>query len=99
LFVYEDEKRDINEVARLIGEAIGQPQLPWIVFSNDQAYEGMVHAGLPHEIAKNYAEMGNALQTGIMTEDYWKHRPEKLGKIKLENFAKSFATVYNNNNA
>ena len=56
----------------------------------------MIQAGLPEEIAKNYAEMGNALQTGVMAEDYWKHRPV-LSKIKLEDFAKEFAAVYKSN--
>ena len=94
-YIASDE-RNINEVAKIFGEAVGKPGLPWVVFSNDQAYEGMLQAGLPPEIARNYAEMGDALHTGIMQEDYWKHRPEKLGKVKIENFAKTFAAAYNN---
>ncbi|MCW3117484.1 MAG: NAD-dependent dehydratase [Chitinophagaceae bacterium] len=95
-YIASDE-RNINEVAKIIGAAIGKPELPWIVFSNEQAYEGMVQAGLPQEIAKNYAEMGNALHTGAMTEDYWKNHPSKFGKIKVEDFAKTFAAVYHAN--
>ena len=94
-YIASDE-RNINEVAKIIGDAVGKPGLPWVVFSNDQAYEGLVQAGLPQEIARNYAEMGNALHTGIMQEDYWKHHPEKLGKVKIENFANTFAAVYSN---
>jgi len=94
-YIASDE-RNINEVAKIFGDAIGKPGLPWVVFTNDQAYEGMLKAGLPQEIARNFAEMGNALHTGIMQEDYWKHHPEKLGKVKIENFAKTFAAVYNN---
>ena len=94
-YIASDE-RNINEVAKIFGDAIGKPGLPWVVFTNDQAYEGMLQAGLPQEIARNFAEMGNALHTGIMQEDYWKHHPEKLGKVKIENFAKTFAAVYNN---
>ena len=93
-YIASDE-RNINEVAKIFGDAIGKPGLPWVVFTNDQAYEGMLQAGLPQEIARNFAEMGNALHTGIMQEDYWKHHPEKLGKVKIENFAKTFAAVYN----
>jgi hypothetical protein len=55
----------------------------------------MVQAGLPHEIAENYTEMCRAIRTGIVFEDYWKHRPASLQKTKLEDFAKIFATVYN----
>ena len=94
-YIASDE-RNINEVAKIIGDAVGKPELPWVVFSNEQAYEGMVQAGLPQEIARNYAEMGNALNTGIFLEDYWKHQPDKLGSVKVENFARTFAAVYNN---
>lgn len=86
-----------NKIAQVLGNAIGKPELPWVVFSNDDALNGMLQAGLPEEIAKNYAEMGNAIHTGLMFEDYWKHHPGKLGKVKLEDFAKTFATVYNTN--
>jgi hypothetical protein len=30
-----------------------------------------------------------------MQEDYWKNKPAKLGKVKLEDFAKEFVAVYN----
>lgn len=95
-YIASDEKK-AAEVAQAIGKAIGKPELPWIAFSNADALGGMLQAGLPEEIATNYVEMGNAMNTGIMTEDYWKHHPEKLGKVKLEDFAKTFAAVYNAN--
>lgn len=85
-----------DKIAKVLGEAIGKPELPWVVFTNEQSLGGMIQAGLPEEIAKNYTEMGNALQTGIMSEDYWKNKPV-LGKVKLEDFAKEFAAVYNSN--
>jgi len=95
-YIASDEK-NAAEVAQVIGSAIGKPELPWITFSNADALSGMLQAGLPEEIAKNYVEMGNAMNTGIMAEDYWKHHPEKLGKVKLEDFAKTFASLYNAN--
>lgn len=85
-----------DKIAKVLGEAIGKPELPWVVFTDEQSLGGMIQAGLPEEIAKNYTEMGNALQTGIMSEDYWKNKPV-LGKVKLEDFAKEFAAVYNSN--
>ena len=95
-YIASDE-RNTNEIARIIGKTVGKPELQWITFSNDDAYNGMIQAGLPDEVAKNYAEMGDAFNKGIATEDYWKHHPEKLGKVKLEDFAKTFAAVYNAN--
>ena len=95
-YISGDEK-SATEVAETIGKAINKPGLPWVTFSDADALKGMIGAGLPEEIAKNYVEMGNAVNSGKMNEDYWKNHPSKLGKIKLEDFAKTFAAVYNAN--
>jgi uncharacterized protein YbjT (DUF2867 family) len=95
-YISSDEKY-ASEVAKTIGNAINKPELPWITFSDADALQGMIGAGLPEEIAKNYVEMGNAVNSGKMNEDYWKHHPSKLGKVKLEDFAKTFAAVYDAN--
>ncbi|MEO7311654.1 MAG: NAD(P)H-binding protein [Chitinophagaceae bacterium] len=81
------------ELAQAIGAAIGNPALPWVEFSDDQNLEGMLQAGLPKDIASNYSEMGNAIRTGKMSEDYWKNHPI-LSKHKLADFVKEFAAAY-----
>jgi uncharacterized protein YbjT (DUF2867 family) len=86
--------RATDEIASALGTAVGKPGLPWVVFPDEQAFAGMRQAGLSEEVAKNYVEMGQALRSGLMTEDYWKHRPEAFGKTRLEDFAKVFAAVY-----
>ena len=91
------DERSTADIAKTIGSAIGNPQLPWVTFIDEQAYGGMMQMGLPENAAKNYAEMGHAMNDGSMFEDYWKHHPDKLGKTKLEDFAKTFAAVYNSN--
>ena len=83
-----------QQIASAIGQAIGKPELAWVEFTDEQALGGMLQAGLPEEVAKNYVEMGGALRSGKMSEDYWKHRPTTLGKVKLADFAKVFAAVY-----
>ena len=83
------------QIASVIGTAIGKPALPWVAFTDEQALGGMLQAGLPAEVANNFVEMGSSIQTGMMMEDYWKHRPTTLGKIKLADFAKVFAQIYN----
>jgi len=93
-YVSSDE-RTTDDIARVLGQAIGKPGIQWIVFTDEQAMDAMVNAGLPHEIAKNYVEMGRGLRTGIVAEDYWKHRPDSLQKTKLEDFAKVFSHIYN----
>lgn len=95
-YIASDE-RTTDDIAKVLGTAIGKPNIPWIVFSNDQTLEAMKTGGLPDEVANNYIEMGNAIQSGIMMEDYWKNRPATLAPTKLETFATTFADIYNLN--
>lgn len=83
------------DVAAILGKAIGKPDLQWVPFTDEQALNGAIQAGLPEEIAKNYIEMGQAIHSGKMTDDYWKNRPAVLGKTKLVDFAPVFAAAYN----
>ena len=93
-YVVSDE-RTAKDIARVLGEAIGKPGLPWVAFTDEQAYSGMIQAGLPGEPAKNYVEMGSAMNKRVVWEDYLQHKPSGVGKIKLEDFAKEFARAYN----
>ncbi len=95
-YIASDE-RSTTDLAKIVGTAIGKPDLPWVVFTDEQAFVGIKEAGVPENAAKNYTEMGHAMNDGSMFEDYWKHQPGKLGKTKLEDFAKTFASVYNAN--
>jgi uncharacterized protein YbjT (DUF2867 family) len=88
------DERTTDDIAKVLGSAIGKPELPWVTFTDDQALQGMLQAGLPQEIALNYRDMGQVIHNGKMFEDYWKNRPE-LSKTKLEDFAKVFAGAYN----
>lgn len=92
-YVASDEKTT-DEVAAILGIAIGKPELPWIAFKDEDTIGGMLQAGLPQEIAENYAEMGAAMRSGEMASDYNEHRPEVFGKTKLEAFAPVFAAIY-----
>jgi hypothetical protein len=53
-----------------------------------------LQAGVPEEIAKNYAEMGAAMRSGEMDSDYLKNKPTVFGNNKLDAFAPVFASVY-----
>lgn len=92
-YVTSDEKTT-DEVAAILGKAIGKPELPWINFKDEDTVAGMTQAGLPQEIAENYAEMGAAMRSGEMASDYTLHRPSVFGKTKLEAFAPVFAAIY-----
>lgn len=92
-YIAGDEKTG-PEIARILGSAIGKPETPWVVFSDEQNTQGMLRAGLNEEIAAKYTEMGAALRDGSMQADYLANRPA-LGKTKLEDFAKNeFAPAF-----
>ncbi|AWI24811.1 NAD(P)H-binding protein [Flavobacterium pallidum] len=86
--------RTLAEVAETIGNAIGKPGLPWISFSDEEAYNGMLGAGLTKTIADGYLEMGQGIQSGILQEDYFSSGATPQGKVKLEDFAKDFAIAF-----
>ena len=94
-YIASDEKTT-DEIASILGKAIGKPDLPWVNFKDEDSLAGMLQAGLPEDVAKNYAEMGSAMRTGEMASDYLKNKPATLGKNKLEDFAPVFAAVYAN---
>jgi uncharacterized protein YbjT (DUF2867 family) len=84
-----------DAIAKEIGNAIGKPDLQWIQFTDEQAQQGMEQAGLPKAVATDYVAMGQALQTGRLTTDFFQQGGKPTGKIKLKDFAKTFAQIYN----
>jgi uncharacterized protein YbjT (DUF2867 family) len=92
-YISSDE-RSTEEIASVIGGAINKPDLKWVPFTDEQTLQGMMQAGLPAELAKQYTQMGKALRAGLVQEDYWKNRQAVSGKYKLEDFAAEFAHAY-----
>ncbi len=93
-YVASDEKRT-DEIARILGAAIGMKDLRWVDRSDKDAFREMVESGIPEEIAAGYAEMGAALRKGSMTSDYFQHRPVLSGWRRFEAFAPTFANAWN----
>jgi uncharacterized protein YbjT (DUF2867 family) len=89
------EERKIADIVKVLGAAINKPDLPWVQFSNEEAYGGMTSAGMSAAIANTYVEMGTAINSGILFEDFETHKPAEWGQIKLNDFAKEFAAAYN----
>jgi len=84
-----------NKIAQTLGEAIGKPDLQWIVISDDDLLNNLVKAGMNPETAKGFVEMNMARRGNVLYEDYYRNRPV-LGKIKVQDFAKDFAEIYKN---
>jgi len=80
-----------GDVATTFGTAIGQPALPWVPFTDEQALQGMTQAGLPAEMAGLYAEMGAAIRDGKLQNDFEAKGAPLNGSVKLGDFAKDFA--------
>ncbi|NJB72408.1 uncharacterized protein YbjT (DUF2867 family) [Saonia flava] len=83
-----------NEVASILGNAIGNPNLKWVVVSDEEVLNGMTSFGMNKKIAKGFIDMQAAQGTGVLYEDYYKNEPI-LGKTKFADFAKEFAEIYN----
>ena len=83
-----------NETASILGEAIGKPDLKWVLISDEQMQAGLAGVGMNPQVAAEMAEMFSSQHKGALTEDYYRNKPA-LGKVKLADFAKDFAAVYN----
>jgi uncharacterized protein YbjT (DUF2867 family) len=88
------EEISCHEVARILGEAIGLPELKWDLISGEEMLETLTKAGLPKRSAELLVELQAGHHKGLIGEDYWQNRPEKLGKVKTVNFAEDFAKAY-----
>ena len=88
------EEREISEIVKILGTAINKPELPWVQFSDEETFAGMTSAGMSEVIAGTYVKMGNAINSGILFEDFDQHKPDVWGSTKLVDFVKEFAAVY-----
>jgi uncharacterized protein YbjT (DUF2867 family) len=92
-YVASDET-STDEIAAVLGNAIGKPQLKWVKFSDEQFAQGLQQAGFPEKTAREFADMYNSMDKGLVTQDYWENRPQSFGKIKIEDFAQQFAEIF-----
>ena len=83
-----------NELASLLGTAIGKPDLKWLIIPDEQLLNGMIASGMNPKVAAGMVEMNAGTQSSALYEDYFQNRPA-LGNVKLTDFAKEFAAAYN----
>lgn len=88
------EERTANEVAGILGSAIGKPDLKWIVISDEQMQKALEGIGMPPKSAAGLSAINSSIHSGKLFEDYLKNRPAVLGKVKLKDFAKDFAAAF-----
>lgn len=86
-----------HQTAKIIGSAIGKPDLEWKLISDEETLNGLISVGMQPKIAAGLVEMYAALYNDTLSADYYKNRPSVLGKTKMTDYAKEFASVYNQN--
>jgi uncharacterized protein YbjT (DUF2867 family) len=92
-YVASDERTPV-EVARVLGEAIGRPDLQWRTFTEEQGYAGLARQQMPVPVIAQLLELNAAIHNGSMWQGYAQHRPAILGEVKLEDFAQEFAAAF-----
>jgi uncharacterized protein YbjT (DUF2867 family) len=88
------EEMTCNEAAGIIGNAIGKPYLKWVLLSDKQMLQGLKMAKVPLKLAELLVEMLAVNHSGGPLRNFHNNKP-KMGIVKLEDFAKEFAEVYN----
>lgn len=87
------EELTCTQAARIIGEAIGKPDLQWITILGKQVEQELQASGVSAEVAKLLVEMQENMHNGKAQKDYYLDRPV-LGKRKLRDFAREYASWY-----
>ena len=84
-----------NDTARILGEAIGKPELKWTVISDEETLNGLKAIGMNPVIAAGLVEMYAGLHSGLLAQDYYQNKPAVMGKVKMTDYAKEFAAAFN----
>ncbi|MBC8084584.1 MAG: NAD(P)H-binding protein [Hymenobacter sp.] len=82
-----------TDIAGALGAAVGKPYLKWPLMSDKQMKSGLEMFKVPKASAAGMVEMNAGLHSGLVEEDYYRHRPV-LGQVKLADFAQEFAALY-----
>lgn len=82
------------EIAGTLGNAIGMPDLSWIVISDEETQKAMESRGVPEKNAALFTDMYRSIENGRLANDYYQNKPATLGQVKLTDFAQEFAAAY-----
>jgi len=86
--------RDItpSEATRLIGKAIGKPDLPYLRFPDDGYVKGLESAGIHPDAARLFLEMAQAFNKGVVRPRDANERVRTA--MTFESFADGYAQAY-----
>ena len=82
-----------DQVATVIGKAIGKPELSYVAFPYDEARQAMVGMGMSKSVADAFVEMSDAANTGHALGPV-ERDSENTTPTTLSDFAAVFAQAY-----
>jgi uncharacterized protein YbjT (DUF2867 family) len=87
--------RDLThaEAARLIGQAIGRPDLPYVQLPYQDMVGALVGAGLSPDVSAQYVEMSRAFNEGRV-RSLEGRKPSNTTSTRFEDFAADLARAY-----
>jgi uncharacterized protein YbjT (DUF2867 family) len=80
------------EVTRIVGEAIGRPDLSYVQFPYDAFAGALTQAGLSKDVARLYAEMARAVNEGLLGLP--ERTPQNTTPTPFEALAPALARAY-----
>ncbi|MCE4072805.1 MULTISPECIES: NAD(P)H-binding protein [Pseudomonas] len=88
-------QRDISyaEATRLLGAAIGRPELPYVTVSPQELSGALQEAGYSASVAACYAELGDAISSGRVRAQEARS-PTNTTATRFEDFAQAWAEAY-----
>lgn len=85
----------MNEVTKALGAAINKPDLAYIQFPGEQARQSMMQFGISESVARAFIEMTEGINLGYFNAE--KRDANSTTETTIEDFAETFAHVYNLN--
>ena len=92
-YVYSDERTG-HEIVTVLGRAIGKPDLEWQVIPDAAVRQAMLDHGMHAQMADDLTDLNRSLRNGRLAEDFLRHKPDRAGRVKLEDYASEFAAAY-----
>jgi uncharacterized protein YbjT (DUF2867 family) len=94
-YVLGPKDLNFNEIAAIVGKAIGKPDLKYIQFPDQDAAKGMMQGGLSKSMAESLVEFSRAMNSGEVGSAH-KRNAENTTPTTLEEFSKVLAQAYKN---
>lgn len=91
------EELTCNEVAGILGKAIGKPDLQWLIVTNDEMKNRLLAAGLTPQAAAGFVELNASIHSGLLFREYFEQKIPVTGSVKMTAFAKEFAAIFTQN--